>query len=231
MWRGLDGEAIRWQAELQEARIRMEALLQKRIADEAAGTDWTVLAREHYAANRENFESPERASAAHILIRIEDRSEEEARQLAEEIARRAREGEDFSALATEYSEDPSAAQNQGDLGYFQRGQMVPEFEKAVFAMDTEGEIAGPLKSQFGYHVIRYQGRRDARVRPFDEVRDSIIRDLRQRQANEVREAEVARVRADEGIVVDHEAVDALEAEYRTVSSESIRERREQSGGR
>lgn len=226
---GLDREAIRWQEEHQRDRIYMDALMQKRIAEAAEGTEWEAVAREHYTANRNDFEQPERVRVSHILIRRGERNDDEALALAEKIAERARGGEEFAALAMEYSEDPSAANNQGDLGFFARGRMVAEFEEAAFALENEGDIAGPVSTPFGYHIIRFQERHEARLRPFERVKDSIIRDLRQRQASEVRQAEVERVRAAEGIVVDHEAVEALEAELRVDVGAMIREHREQRG--
>lgn len=222
---GLDQESMQWQMDIQNDRVRMEALIAKRVAEEAARSDWEKLAREHYTAKRPDFEVPERVRASHVLIRTGERSEEEAEAIAREIAERARAGEDFVALVEEYSEDPSATGNQGDLGFFQRGQMVPEFEEAAFALQNEGDIAGPVKTQFGYHVIRFQERRAAHVRSFDNVKDSIVRDLRERQAGEVRQAEIERVRAAEGIVVDQEAVETLEAELRVDVGAMIREQR------
>lgn len=228
---GLDREAIQWQTDLQRDRIRMDALMQTRIAEAAARSDWEKLAREHYTANREKFETEEQVRAAHVLIRTEERSDDEALALAEEIAQRARNGEDFAALAEEHSEDPSAGGNRGDLGFFGKGQMVPEFEEAAFALQNEGDIAGPVKTQFGYHVIRLQARREAGVRPFDQVRDGIIRDLRNRQANEVRQEVIERVRSAEDIVADHEAIETLETDLRVDVGAMIREHREKEGGR
>jgi peptidyl-prolyl cis-trans isomerase D len=106
----------------------------------------------------------------------------------------ARAGADFGALAAKHSDDPGSKDKGGDLGWFGRGQMVPEFEEAVFGAKP-GEILGPVRSQFGYHIIKVEGFRPKRQRPFDEVRDEVrFRYLEGRAAAEaeVRAAELAR---------------------------------------
>ncbi|RME73865.1 MAG: parvulin peptidyl-prolyl isomerase, partial [Planctomycetota bacterium] len=99
----------------------------------------------------------------HILVQFKgaarsrtDRSEQQALARAREVLEKLRAGGDFAALAREYSDDPSAAQNGGDLGAFSRSQMVPEFAEAAFRLKV-GEISEPVKSPFGYHIIlRYK---------------------------------------------------------------------------
>ncbi len=102
----------------------------------------------------------ERVRASHILISLsQDASEEEAQLAlakAISITQRLENGEDFAALAQQYSEDPGSAANGGDLGFFGRGQMVPEFEEAAFALGIN-EISQPVRSQFGYHIIKKTG--------------------------------------------------------------------------
>ncbi len=95
----------------------------------------------------------EQVHARHILIRVEEGKEDEARRKAEDILRRLRSGENFERLAREYSEDPASAAKGGDLGFFGRGQMVPEFEQAAFALEP-GEISGLVRSPFGFHIIQ-----------------------------------------------------------------------------
>lgn len=85
--------------------------------------------------------------ASHILVQTEDK----AKFLAEQLKK----GADFAKLAREYSMCPSRAQG-GDLGYFEKGQMVPEFEKAAFAL-RPGEVSGAVKTDFGYHLIKRSG--------------------------------------------------------------------------
>lgn len=87
---------------------------------------------------------------------VSESRENSIRMQAEDILSRARSGEDFTTLAKTYSEEPAAAQTGGDLGFFQRNDMVKPFSDAVFAMN-KGEIAGPVKTQYGYHVIKLIG--------------------------------------------------------------------------
>jgi parvulin-like peptidyl-prolyl isomerase len=100
--------------------------------------------------------SGEQVRARHILINVAaDASEEDsaaALSKAISITQRLRAGEDFAALATQYSDDTGSAQQGGDLGFFPRGQMVAEFEEVAFSQPI-GEISDPVKSQFGYHII------------------------------------------------------------------------------
>ena len=96
----------------------------------------------------------ETVEAAHILFRVDDASDATAvRQKAEEVLKMAQSGQDFSDLARKYSEDPGSAEQGGYLGPFSRGQMVPEFEAAAFALKA-GELSGLVRSEFGYHIIK-----------------------------------------------------------------------------
>ena len=90
----------------------------------------------------------------------------------EEILAKANSGEDFAELAVENSECPSAAQG-GDLGYFGRGQMVPPFEEAAFAL-APGEISGIVETSFGYHIIKVEDKKEAGTMEFDGVSENII---------------------------------------------------------
>lgn len=105
---------------------------------------------------------PERVGARHVLVAWRGseraaptitRTKEEARARAEDVLRRARGGEDFAALARQFSDEPGASTGGGDLGVFGRGQMVPPFEQAVFALET-GAISDVVETSFGYHVIK-----------------------------------------------------------------------------
>jgi peptidyl-prolyl cis-trans isomerase D len=129
----------------------------------------------YYQAHQSDFSQDERVSARHILLMVDENAPEEEvnkiRKKIEEIKKDIDEGASFEDLAGEYSDCPSADQG-GDLGSFGRGQMVPEFEEAAF--DTSpGEISGPVKTQFGWHLIKVEDYIPAGTRDFDEVRARI----------------------------------------------------------
>ena len=162
---------------LAERDALIESLLRK-VVDERS-TDEALKA--WYTDHLVQFRK-EQVSASHILVETED----EAKEVLAEVKK---EGADFGAVAKERSKDPSAKQNGGDLGWFEKGRMVKEFADAAFAAE-EGEIVGPVKSQFGYHVILVQGKRD--VVPFEEVKDDIKpkaqQEIAQKYVEELKEA-------------------------------------------
>lgn len=138
-------------------------------------------ARAYYDQNQQLFNAPERVHAYHILIRVsENPSADElakAKKKAEEVAAKARQkGADFEALAKQFSEDPGSAPNGGDLGYFRKGQMVPEFEAAAFSLPI-GKVSAPVKTKFGYHIIKVVDRKKAGIIPYEEIKDKIIQKL------------------------------------------------------
>jgi peptidyl-prolyl cis-trans isomerase D len=133
-----------------------------------------------YDRRRGSFQMPEQVAASHILIKVDPEkgpaADAEAKQKAEAIFARASKGEDFAKLANENTEDPSGKGSGGQLPPFGRGQMVPEFEQAAFEMKP-GEIRGPIKTQFGYHVIKVLSKLPAHIRPFEEARGQILAEL------------------------------------------------------
>ena len=139
-----------------------------------------------YEKSKDNFNVPEQVHASHILIAVKPEggadAEAQARAKAEILAARAKmAGADFGKLANENTEDPSGKGSGGKLPPFSRGQMVPEFEEAAFAM-APGEIRGPVKSQFGFHVIKLESKTPARTRTLEEVRPSLSVKLADLQA-------------------------------------------------
>jgi hypothetical protein len=108
---------------------------------------------------------PEEVRARHILLRVdEERSAEQAREQLAAIRARLASGEDFASIAAEVSDDPGSAAQGGDLGFFGRGQMVPEFEEAAFSAQP-GELVGPVETSFGLHLIEVIERRPGGVEP------------------------------------------------------------------
>ncbi|WMJ80006.1 peptidylprolyl isomerase [Clostridium sp. MB40-C1] len=128
---------------------------------------------DYYNANKEGFKTPEMVSAKHILVDTEE--------LANEIAGKIKEGLSFEEAAQEYSTCPSKAQG-GNLGQFGRGQMVPEFEEAAFTLEI-GTLSQPVKTQFGYHLIKVENKMEAAQKSLDEVKDMIKGQLMQQRQN------------------------------------------------
>jgi peptidyl-prolyl cis-trans isomerase D len=126
------------------------------------------------------YNLPEQVHARHILLSVAAGANEEeteaVRLRAEEILLKIREGGDFEALASELSDDSGSKINGGDLGFFARGQMVKEFEDTAFSLEPD-TVSEPVKSEFGYHIIRVEEHRDAQVRSFEEVREEIAAEL------------------------------------------------------
>jgi alkanesulfonate monooxygenase SsuD/methylene tetrahydromethanopterin reductase-like flavin-dependent oxidoreductase (luciferase family) len=119
------------------------------------------------------------------------------------------EGADMGALAYEESDDPSAKRNNGALGWFAKKDMDPAFADAAFALKNPGDVSEPVQSEFGWHVIRLDGRRPPSVKPYDEVREVIMSELKKRQVDEKRDEAVNAIRRDPATQVNREAVSAL----------------------
>ena len=127
-----------------------------------------------YEQNQNRFRVAEQRRASHILIGL-DKGEEQAKKKAEEILAKVKaDPSKFAALAKENSIDPGSAAQGGDLGYFGRGMMVGPFDSAVFS-GKKGDIVGPVKTDFGYHIISITDVHPASVRPLDEARSQIER--------------------------------------------------------
>lgn len=176
---------------------------------DAKRAQWDARAREIYQIDRAKYSTPEQVSASHILFDTKARTSDEARKLAAEALAKAKAGADFNVLAREVSDDRSAKSNSGQLGWFAFGEMDPAFAKAAFALTKTGELSQPVQSSFGWHVIRLDGRRPAVQKPYEEVRESILAELKQKYVNDEREAAVAKLRADPTIRANREAIDAL----------------------
>lgn len=144
----------------------------------------------YYKEHAAEFEAPHEVRAAHVLIRVPEgadrASEDKARAKAAEVIRRAKAGEDFAKLARELSDDKGSGQAGGDLGFFKKGDMVPQFEQAAFAL-KKGEItAEPVRSPFGFHAIRVTDIRDGGRKPLAavsaQIREQITRENAERAA-------------------------------------------------
>ncbi|MEQ9397211.1 peptidylprolyl isomerase [Haliea sp.] len=214
----VDTDLIEWQLALHRERLMMEQYLNALVAAQTASIDWESTAQDVYTAEADAFQQPERVRAAHILIKTEERSEAEALALAQEILQKLKSGEDFKMLALKYSEDPSAKTNLGSLGAFARGQMVPEFEQAAFALRKSGELAGPVKTDFGYHIIKLDEYLPARKQSFDEVKAEIISKLQSEIPANIRQNKLIEIRSAEPVEFDEDVMQGLLQEFRKGSA-------------
>src|SRR5690606_1286121 len=212
----VDKEMVDWMTNQYRERLLMQRQLELEVAAELANVDWEAAALEEYTANQQNYEMPDQVSASHILISTEERSEEDAEALAREVLGKLRAGEDFATVAREFSEDGSVVGNSGDLGFFSRGQMVAPFEEAAFAMTEPGQLSEPVKTQFGYHIIRFNEYRPASLRTFDQVKNLIIPEVQRRRQTQLRADKIAEVKTgaiDLGLEVNVELLQEYEARY------------------
>lgn len=147
-------------AELKK-RIIVDTYLKKKVEEQSKLSDEEL--KKFYDQNQDKFKAGEQIRASHILVK----SEQEAQALLDQLKK----GGNFEELAKSKSVDSSAAKG-GDLGWFGKGNMVPVFEKAAFALQ-EGQLSGVVKSDFGFHIIKLTGKRPAGLQPFDEVKDQI----------------------------------------------------------
>ena len=176
--------------------IRYMAVTRERLADTVGVTEDEI--RASYDANLSNYSHGDQRRARHILLRIEPEADEarkaEVRASAEAILARLQGGEAFEPLAQTLSEDPISAARGGDLDFFERERMVPEFSDAVFATPL-GEFAPVTETQFGLHVIQVTDSRAPGTTPLDQVRDEIEVRLKARRTQEKTVAEADRIAA------------------------------------
>ncbi|MBS7545387.1 peptidylprolyl isomerase [Ancylobacter oerskovii] len=152
-------------------RVLMQAALEQ--AAKAAVTDEALKKTYEEALKQQKPE--EEVHARHILFRADPNDKaasEAAEKKAKDVEARLKKGEDFAKLAGELTEDPSGKQDGGDLGFFTKDQMVPEFAEKAFAMKP-GDVSEPVKTQFGWHVIKVEEKRQKPLPTFDEVKPQI----------------------------------------------------------
>lgn len=157
-------------------------LSQAEIAKGIAVNDEIIAA--YYAENKSMFILPEKRHAKHILIPLEADTEEAetaAQAILAELQAKIAAGESFEELAKVYSKDPGSATSGGDLGTFEQGMMVPEFDKVVFSMEI-GQVSEPVKTDFGYHVIKLEGIEAKQVQPFEAIKAQVTEQYKTQEA-------------------------------------------------
>jgi peptidyl-prolyl cis-trans isomerase C len=159
---GIDkSEAVAAKLEDLKKRVIVEAFLKKKVEESANVSDAEL--QEFYKKNQDKFKSGDQIRASHILMKSEAEAKDVEKQLKAKGV--------FEELAKSHSIDGAAAKG-GDLGWFGKGSMLPEFEKVAFSL-KEGETSGIVKTKFGYHIIKLTGKRAAGVRTLDEVKEQI----------------------------------------------------------
>lgn len=202
------------------ARYRQRLLTEKlyqQVAEERGRIDEEEI-QSYYESNKDQFSQKERIRARQILILVPPNTppekEREAEAKAREAQSRAKSGEDFLALAKEYSDAPDPVR-ASELGYFSRGRMPPEFDQAAFALQNPGEVSDVVRTRLGFHVIQLVDRQPAKEQPLEEVRDRIVRILKSQKTRDVRQSLAAELRAKAQIEIEEtflkEAADAQEA--------------------
>lgn len=170
-------------------------LIDKEVISKSKVSDQEI--RDFYNKHKEDFTTTSQIRASHILVKTEDE--------ANKVLDRLNKGEKFETLARELSIDKASAKNGGDVGFFGRGQMVPEFEKAAASMKV-GQISGPVKTQFGYHIIKVTGRKAGPVVDFDRVKEVIAQRLSGDRQKEAFDKYIEGIKKNYNVVINSQAL-------------------------
>ena len=192
-----------WHATL---NILAEAEVERVVEEQLSGADLEMAAKERYLLDREKYKEPEEVTASHILLRSRGGKEDEQvlsriRSIREEILS----GKiGFEEAARKYSEDGSAKRG-GSLGTFRRGRMVEPFEEAAFAL-KEGEISEPVKTPFGYHLIRVEKKKEGHLPAYEEIRDKLMEEARKEARKTILNDFWLGIRDDNKVKLNEEAI-------------------------
>lgn len=193
---------------LEAERELAEAWFQHVMA-EMPPADYEALAREQYLADPDRYRSAELLDVSHILIGTEDRTVAEARALADSLAIQLQSNPDaFDGFVEQYSDDPAKINNGGRYREMQRGMMAAPFEKAAFALEEPGAISAPVQTDYGWHIVRLNGRSGNERQSFEAVREEAVAEARRKHFDQYRERYLRRIQADP-IVVPEGAAENL----------------------
>lgn len=203
---------------LQLARERVLSDLRLAQATDAP-LDEAAVARmvaHEYETSKAKFSSPETVRVRHILI--DDKDKDKARAEAAALLVRLKAGEDFEALARTHSADRGSREKGGDVGFFPRGRMVQPFEAAAFSLTRPGELSDLVETQFGFHILRLEERREASVKSLDEVRPEIRQQVEGRIRGERHRGLVAPIEAKVPFV--ETGIEAFVSQYRKADQQA-----------
>jgi peptidyl-prolyl cis-trans isomerase C len=167
--------------QMEQARTRFLATRVRTLLEEAIPVpDFDALAEEKYLVNPEKYSGKTMLELTHILVTDRGRTDEQARARAEEVRKLALEGKrPFADLVAEYTDEKKqGVTSTGQLAKVIPGVMVPEFDKAAFALKQPGDISEVVKTRYGYHVIRLEQRNEAKLKTFEQVKSQIVEELR-----------------------------------------------------
>jgi len=168
---------IKERIQMLEDQILLESIIDELKKEQLKVTDEEI--EKFWEEHKDMFIKPQRVRVSHILV--------DNKSKAEEILKKIKEGASFSELAKKYSLDRESAQRGGDLGYFERGIMVPEFEKAAFSLGEIGEISPLVKTPFGWHIIKLTGKKTAESKTKDEAKEDIIAQIQKEKLDKLLE--------------------------------------------
>jgi peptidyl-prolyl cis-trans isomerase C len=169
------------------ARVTLAEAWMEEILLRAPDADYASMAYEDYLANPDSYSIPATLDVTHVLIGNEDRTMEEAVKFADELTVELEKNPgEFDFMVQEYSTDPGKESNFGKYEHMGHGQMVKPFEDAAFALQAEGDISQPVRTEFGYHLIRLDKRHESRVLPFEKVREQAESNLKARHLENYR---------------------------------------------
>jgi peptidyl-prolyl cis-trans isomerase C len=198
---------VKEQLELLSNDLLTTLYVQKEVIDKIHVSDDDM--RLYYKMNKDEFTTPEMVRARDIFIKVDksapDKVRKEAREKAEEILKKVKKGEDFPKLASEYSDDQTARERGGDLGFFKRGVMVPEFENAAFSLKP-GQVSNVVETPQGFHIIKLEAKKEAGTEPYEKVKDK-VRELVLNQIKKTKVEEfVEKAMRDAGVKFNFEAL-------------------------
>jgi peptidyl-prolyl cis-trans isomerase C len=174
--RGMTVDSLKSDA---HTELSVNRVMETAVANIPGPTD--AEAKDFYAKNPDKFKQDEQVRASHILVRVDPNADAKTKAKAkaeiDSVLKQLKGGGDFAKLAQQHSQDPSAAQG-GDLGFFPKGQMVPEFDHAAFSLPV-GQLSGIVTTQFGYHILKVTEKKPPRTVPFEEAQAQIKQYLEQ----------------------------------------------------
>ena len=154
--------------------------LKREIAQKVTVSDDEL--KSYYESHKDEFKTQDMVKARHILVRVDNSASDDEKKKAKEktelYLKKIKDGEDFAKLASDFSDDPGSKAKGGDLGFFPRGRMVKPFDDAAFSLKP-GETSGIVETQFGFHIIKVEERKDSSVESFDVVKERLKQKLSQ----------------------------------------------------